>query len=177
MRTATALRAGEPLRLSLQIPLAALVAYLAGAWFTALFPGYLPKTGGLLSAISAILVTQLNRRDTTASASLRLLGSAIGALSSALYLTVLPFQPLGMAAVIFVTVLLCLVLNIPGHARLAAITVIVVMVSASLDPRLNPVVNALLRLAESGIGTLVAVLTVLLWPENHPSESSPSTNP
>lgn len=177
MKTAAAAKTAESLRISLQIALAALVAYLAGAWFTALFPGYLPKIGGLWSAISAIVVTQLTRRDTAASASLRILGSAIGALTSALYLTVLPFHPLGMAAAIFITVLLCLAVNIPSHARLAAITVIVVMVTASLDPRLNPGVNALLRLAESGIGTGVAVLAVLLWPGEHETRSTPSSNP
>jgi uncharacterized membrane protein YgaE (UPF0421/DUF939 family) len=76
-----------------EIAIAALVAYLLGFWFTSLFPGYLPKIGGLWSAISAIVVTQATRRDTTSSASLRVLGSAIGALTSAVYLTVLPFHP------------------------------------------------------------------------------------
>lgn len=161
-----------PLRIPLQIALATLLAYLLGAWFTGLFPGYLPKIGGLWSAISAIVVSQLTRRDTAASASLRILGSAIGAVTSAVYLTLLPFHPLGMAAAIFITVLLCLAVNIPSHARLAAITVIVVMVTASLDPRLNPVVNALLRLAESCIGTGVAVLAVMLWPADAPPETN-----
>jgi hypothetical protein len=34
------------------------VAYGLFTWFTGLFPGYLPKIGGLWSAISAIVVTQ-----------------------------------------------------------------------------------------------------------------------
>ena len=51
----------------------------------------------------------------------------------------------------------------PG-ARLAAITVIVVMVTGSLDPKLSPGLNALLRFVESCIGTGVAVLAVRLWP-------------
>ena len=90
-----------------EIAIAALVAYLLGFWFTSLFPGYLPKIGGLWSAISAIVVTQATRRETTSSASLRVLGSAIGAFTSAVYLTLLPFHPLGMALVIFATVALC----------------------------------------------------------------------
>lgn len=121
----------ERLRIPAQIALSALVAYLLGFWFTSLFPGYLPRIGGLWSALSAIVVTQDSRQDTRASASLRLLGSAF---------------------------------NIPSHGRLAAITVIVVMVTASLDPRLSPLLNALLRFIESCIGTAVAVLEVLLWP-------------
>jgi uncharacterized membrane protein YccC len=156
----------DRLRIPAEIALAALVAYLLGFWFTSLFPGYLPKIGGLWSAISAIVVTQSSRQETTASASLRILGSAIGALTSAIYLTLVPFQPLGMALAIFATVALCAAVNIPSHGRLAAITVIVVMVTSSLDPKLSPGLNALLRFAESCIGTGIAVLGVRLWPES-----------
>jgi len=154
----------ERLRIPAEIAVVTLLAYLLGFWFTSLFPGYLPKIGGLWSAISAIVVTQGTRRDTTNSASLRILGSAIGALTSAVYLTLLPFHPVGMALAIFATVALCATVNIPSHGRLAAITVVVVMVTGSLDPKLSPAINALLRFAESCIGTGVAVVGVRLWP-------------
>ena len=163
----------ERLRIPTEIALAALVAYLAGFWFTSLFPGYLPKIGGLWSAISAIVVTQATRRETTSSASLRVLGSAIGAATSAVYLTLLPFHPLGMALAIFATVVLCAAAHIPSHGRLAAITVLVVMVTGSLDPRLSPGLNALLRFAESCIGTAVAVAGVWLWPSAPPPDDNP----
>jgi hypothetical protein len=39
-----------------------------------------------------------------------------------------------------------------------------IMVTASLDPALNPGLNALLRFAESCIGTAVALLEVRLRP-------------
>ena len=154
----------ERLRIPAEIALAALVAYGLGSWFTSLFPGYLPKIGGLWSAISAIVVTQATSKEALSSASLRILGSAIGAATSAVYLILLPFHPAGMAVAIFATLLLCAAVNVPSHGRLAAITVIVVMVTSSLDPRLSPGLNALLRFAESCIGTGVAVLAVLVWP-------------
>jgi uncharacterized membrane protein YccC len=154
----------ERLRIPAEIALAALVAYGLGTWFTGLFPGYLPKIGGLWSAISAIVVTQATSKEALSSASLRILGSAIGAATSAVYLTLLPFHPAGMAVAIFATVLLCAAVKVPSHGRLAAITVIVVMVTSSLDPKLSPWLNALLRFAESCIGTGVAVLAVLIWP-------------
>jgi uncharacterized membrane protein YccC len=154
----------ERLRIPAQIAVAALVAYLLGFWFTSLFPGYLPKIGALWSAISAVVVTQVTRKDAASSASLRILGSAIGAITSALYLTLQPFHPLGMAAAIFATVVICAAINVPSHGRLAAITVIVVMVTGSLDPALSPGLNALLRFLESCIGTGVALLAVWLWP-------------
>ena len=164
----------ERLRTPAEIALATFVAYVLGSWFTSLFPGYLPKIGGLWSAISAIVVTQASRQETRASASLRVLGSAIGAFTSALYLTLLPFHPLGMALAIFATVLLCSAAHVPSHGRLAAITVIVVMVTSSLDPHLNPGLNALLRLAESCIGTGVAVLAVALWPAERSMQTGSS---
>lgn len=43
---------------------------------------------------------------------------------------------------------------------------IVVMVTASLDPSRSPGLNALLRFAESCIGTAVTVLGGVLWPES-----------
>jgi uncharacterized membrane protein YccC len=153
----------EQLRIPAQIAVAALVAYLLGFSFTSLFPGYLPKIGGLWPAISAIVVIQVSRQEARSSASLRVLGSAIGAVTSAVYLSLLPFHPVGMALAIFATVVICTALNIPSHGRLAAITVLVVMVTASLDPALNPLLNALLRFVESCIGTAVALLGVLLW--------------
>ena len=153
----------QPLRIPAAIAIASLAAYLLGFWFTSLFPGYLPKIGGLWSAISAIVVTQLTLEETRSSASLRVLGSAIGAVTSAVYLSFLPFHPLGMALAIFATVLCCTALNVPTHGRLAAITVLVVMVTASLDPALNPLLNALLRLIESCIGTAVALVGVQFW--------------
>jgi len=167
----------ERLRIPAEIAVVTLLAYLLGFWFTSLFPGYLPKIGGLWSAISAIVVTQGTRQDTTNSASLRILGSAIGALTSAVYLTLLPFHPVGMALAIFATVALCATVNIPSHGRLAAITVVVVMVTGSLDPKLSPAINALLRFAESCIGTGVAVVGVRLWPGSRPRPSGQDPSP
>ena len=164
----------ERLRIPAEIAIAALVAYLLGSWFTGLFPGYLPRIGGLWSAISAVVVTQATRQETISSASLRILGSAIGAITSAVYLSLLPFHPIGMALAIFLTVLICAAVRIPSHGRLAAITVIVVMVTASLDPRLSPGLNALLRFLESAIGTGVALLGVLFWPSS-PSRAKSDT--
>jgi flagellar biosynthesis protein FliR len=69
-----------------------------------------------------------------------------------------------MAASIFATVVLCDAARIPDHARLAAITVVVIMVITSIDPTLNPIQNAALRFSESCIGTAMAVFAVLLWP-------------
>lgn len=54
----------------------------------------------------------------------------------------------------------------------SAISAIVVMITGSLDPKLSPVLNALLRFAESCIGTGVAVIGLVVWPVvgHHPGD-------
>ncbi len=151
-------------RVAVQISLVSLASYLVGFDSTGLFHAASANIGGLWSAISGIVVLQATRRDTWSSAGLRILGTAIGSIISAAYLIVLPFSPIGMAASVFATVLLCHAARMPDHARLAAITVAVIMVTASLNPTLNPILNAALRLSESWIGTAMAVLAVLIWP-------------
>jgi uncharacterized membrane protein YccC len=155
----------DALRIAVQNALVCLLAYLGGLYFTQAFHGSTSLMGALWSAISGIVVLQATRRDTLASAWLRVLGTLIGAGISAAYLSILPFSPLGMAAAIGVTMLLCQFLGVPDHARLAAITVAVIMVVSRLNPAMNPIINASLRFGESCIGAAVAVLAVLLWPE------------
>ncbi|MGC2434180.1 MAG: FUSC family protein [Desulfobaccales bacterium] len=153
----------DDLRLALQIALVCLTAYLAGFYFTHLFLGASAAIGGLWALISGVVVLQATRRDTWASASLRVLGTFIGAVASAIYLSFLPFNPFGMAAVIGVVILLCQVLGIPDHARLASIVVAVIMVFSSFHQEVSPLLKATLRFVESFIGTSLAVVAVLLW--------------
>ena len=58
---------------------------------------------------------------------LRVLGTLIGAMLSGFYLYLFPFSPVGMAVSVRLTVLLCQMVGVPDHGRLAAITVALVM--------------------------------------------------
>ena len=91
----------------------------------------------------------------------------IGAIVSSIYLSFCPSSLIGMAASIGVVVLLCHTVGVPDHARLAALTVAVIMVESAVNPGINPLVNAGLRFGESCIGTVLAVLAVLSWPEGN----------
>jgi uncharacterized membrane protein YgaE (UPF0421/DUF939 family) len=110
------------------------------------------------------VVLQATQKDTWSLAWIRILGTAIGSVVSAVYLMILPFSPVGMAAAIFVTMMICYAARIPSHARLAALTVLLIMVTSSMHPQLDPILNAALRFSESCIGTTMAVLIVLLFP-------------
>ena len=147
--------------ISVQIALVALLAYWLGFRFTALFLGYFPKIGVLWPAISAVIVVQVSKKDTADTAWLRVMGTALGATISALYLSLFPFRAVGMSVSIFVSSLICKSLNMNSWMKLSAITVLVVMVTAIL----NPALNALLRFCESCIGSAVAVFLISLWPK------------
>jgi len=151
-------------RIALQIALVSLASYACGSYFTGLFHGASARIGGLWSMVSGIVVLQATRRTTWSSAWLRVLGTLIGSIIGAVYLSLLPFSAIGMAVCIFGTVLLCHAARIPDHARLAALTVAVIMVLSSVNQALSPILNAALRFAESCIGTALAVLVVLMWP-------------
>jgi uncharacterized membrane protein YccC len=151
-------------RIALQIALVSLASYACGSYFTGLFHGASARIGGLWSMVSGIVVLQATRRTTWSSAWLRVLGTLIGSIIGAVYLSLLPFSAIGMAVCIFGTVLLCHAARIPDHARLAALTVAVIMVLSSVNQALSPILNAALRFAESCIGTALAVLAVLMWP-------------
>ena len=158
------------LRIAVENTLVCLLGYLGGYYVTTQFYAPSAALGGLWAVISGIVVLQATRRETWASAWLRVLGTFIGAVISAVYLYLLPFSPLGMAVTVGVTVLLCQFIGIPDHARLAALTVAVILVISGLHPEYNPLLNALLRFLESAIGTVLAVMVVWLWPEPHRSK-------
>jgi len=155
----------EELRMAVLSAAVSTLAYLGGSRFTALFHGASAVVGGLWSMISAVVVLQATRRETITSASRRVLATLIGAVISAIYLLVFPYSLVGMAVCIGATVLLGQVTGSPDHARLAAITVAVIMVTSSVSPTLSPILNAALRFAESCIGAGTTVVAAHVWPE------------
>lgn len=155
----------DALRGAALIALVSLSSYALGFRFTSLFHDASAETGALWAVISGILALQATRRSTWAAALLRVSGTLIGASIATAYISTLPFSALGLAATTFVTVVLCHAARIADHARLAVFTVAVMMVLSNLHETLPPIVNGLLRLAESCIGAATAVIAVLVWPE------------
>lgn len=154
------------LRLAIQEGAACLLAYLAGQYLSLALLGAPSPIGSLWCVISAIVVLQATRQKTVASAWLRVLGTLIGATVSAVYLLFFPFHPVGLAVSIGLTMLLCEIFHLPDHARLASLTVAVIMIVSIIHPQMNPLINAGLRFVESCIGATLAVLAALAWPES-----------
>jgi Predicted membrane protein len=158
-------------RITAPVSSAILFALVSVVSFTIAFSitGYVPQDtdtrmiGALWAMISAIVVMQDTRSATISTAWLRILGSLIGAVFSALYLVFFPFSIVGMGILIGVVVLTCELLHLPGHLRLAGLTAGIVMVISVVNPDIPPFVNAATRFFEVMIGSSVAVVAAWIW--------------
>jgi uncharacterized membrane protein YccC len=154
----------DRLRVALQLALISLLASLVGERFTALFHGASASIGALWCAITAIATLQATRPYRWREGLHQLLGTLIGALIGGLYLSLFPFSPLGIAICVGLTALLCEGVGINDSTKLAAISVVVVMVISYTHPALNPLLNSALRFFEACIGVGIAMLASLVSP-------------
>lgn len=114
------------------------------------------------AVISAIIVIESSHSETFVSARNRILGTIVGALVSGIYLFLFPFSVIGFTVAIGIGVLICYLFRIPKAVKLTGITIAVVIIVATIDKDLHPFVNAGLRLAESAIGTGMAIIVALV---------------
>ena len=63
-----------------------------------------------------------------------------------------------------VTIMFCLTFKISPHAKLAALTVGVIMIFSQISPDQSPLVNASLRFGEVIVGSMMAVMIEWIWP-------------
>jgi len=158
---------GKDLSIAFQYAIISLLAFLISYYSVSAIEresSSLQTTGAMWAMISGIIVLQETRQSTLDTASRRIFASFVGAVLSFVYLSFLPFSPLGMAFMIGITILLCTSLKIRDHARLAALTVGVIMIFSTISPDQSPFVNASLRFGEVIVGSVVAVVIEWIWP-------------
>ncbi len=139
----------------------AVIAYLLGYYFTAMFHLGTAEVGGLWSVISGVFVMADKESLTMKSARMRIQASFIGCLIAGIYLYFFPFTVVGFAICIAIGVLLCHILRISDHIKTTSITISVVVIISVVNHNIDPIMNAALRFAESVIGSLVAVVVAL----------------
>lgn len=142
--------------------LTALLAYLLGMAVSQTVRSPAAEMGAMWAAISGIVVLRDSLDDTWNATRARVIGTFVGASMAALYLAFWSLSPIGLGLCIAATVLTCRCTGIADGGRLAAITVVVVMVISAMDPQLNPFANAALRFMEACFGTGTAVLLARL---------------
>ena len=174
-------RMGSSLATALEFALVSSLSFSLALFISSVTPSYgdLQMVGAMWAMISGIIVTQDTRSQTITTAWFRVLGSLIGAVFSALYLIIFPFSIVGLGLLIGIVVFTCLLLRLPGHLRLAALTAGIVLIISAQNPEIPPFVNAALRFLEVIIGSTVAVAAAWVWQyfSIRPGDQGPVNSP
>ena len=116
---------------------------------------------GHWAVISTVIVMQVYVADSIELCLYRLSGTAIGASLAAAVMVFIPRTPVWVAAALFFSVALCTLLTrYRTRFRMAAITLVIVMMTASVDD--NILIFAWQRVLEIAIGILCAFLVSVL---------------
>jgi len=150
------------LGLALQLAIISIVAYLFGTNISAYFHGASATLGAIWCAITGIAVLQRTRQATWREGTRQLAGTLIGVTIGGTYLVFFDFSILGMGACVAITVLLNELLGMTDTTKLAATSVVMIMVVSSGNPDLNPLLNSSLRFSEAIVGVAVAMLVSLI---------------
>jgi len=158
-------RMAAPLSTAIQFALVASLSFSLALLLSSILPDSSDTVmiGAMWAMISAIIVTQETRSATISMGGLRVMGSFIGAVFSALYLIFFPFSIVGMGILIGIVVFTCVLLGMPGYLRLAALTAGIVLVVSAQNPDIPPFVNAAHRFLEVIIGSSVAIAAAWVW--------------
>jgi Fusaric acid resistance protein-like len=146
------------------LAIACLVTYwLATYLFSRLY--FLPMAdellGGLWAVIATVFVYRFSYYQSTAAAVSRMAATLVSFALCLIYLILLPFHPLALAALIGASALAATLIGRPGDAITAGITTAVVMVSAAPSAH-DAWQQPILRLADTIVGVAVGVAAAWL---------------
>lgn len=120
---------------------------------------------GLWCAVTAVVVLQANLGGTYKAAWARLLGVIVGSVFGGLCTVLFGSNPLSLAVSIFLTVIICSMMNIKDSVRIACLSVCIVLVLWGLRPTISPWSFALYRVIDSIMGIFIAVgVAHFIWP-------------
>lgn len=141
---------------------AVILAYYLGASVSLFIHDSSSDTGALLACISAVVVLQdEDLKKSMSQGWLRVIGAFIGAIMAVIYLLFFSFSVTGMAVSVFVLSIVCMFLRIPDNGKMAAVTLIWVLILSVKNPDISPVMNGSLRFLESALGVSVGI--VMAW--------------
>jgi len=147
---------------SFEFGIATAISFFVGMHITLFFHGSMPIIGGLWVAISAIIVLQDTKDVTNHFAYVRIVGSFIGALVSAISLAVLPVNVFVIFFIVFLAVFVCEITNFKEGLRLAALSVAIIIAVSIADPSVNYIINCTARFIESCCGSFIAIIIRLV---------------
>jgi uncharacterized membrane protein YccC len=112
--------------------------------------------GGMWAVVATVFVFRDNRVNSMSAGLARLIATCVSFALCLLYLLLLPFQPLGMAALIGVGTVVMMLLGRRDDIVTTGITTTVVMVVAAISPQ-DAWQQSLLRLVDTIVGIAVGI--------------------
>ena len=153
------------LRTAFKTGLAAGLSWIAGIAFSKFFDRPDSLVSGLWCVLAAIVVMQAHLEGTYKAAWIRFLGVLIGSIAGAVFITYIGDDPLSLGISVFLTIVICSLINIKDSFRIASMSTAVIIIIGSTNPS-NPWMFSLFRFLDSCIGIIVALLVAYaIWPE------------
>src|SRR5260370_23466219 len=112
--------------------------------------------GGMWAVVATVFVFRDSRANSMSAGLERLIATCVSFALCLLYLSLFPFQPLGMAALIGLGTLIMMLLGRPEDIVTTGITTAVVMVVAAISPQ-DAWQQPLLRLVHTIVGIAVGI--------------------
>jgi len=153
------------IKIAAKAGIAAIMSYIAGYLFSLMLEHPNPSISSSWAVLSTFVVLQAHLGGTYRAAWVRFLGTAVGAFIGGLFTTIFGFHILTLGMSIFMTVIICSLMNINESIRIACMSTAVVMLLWELRPTVSPWTFGLFRFLDSTIGILVAVIVAhAFWP-------------
>jgi len=153
------------LRTAFKTGLAASLSWMAGIAFSKFSDRPDTLVSGLWCVLAAIVVMQAHLEGTYKAAWARFLGVLIGSIAGAFFMTYLGDDPLSLGISVFLTIVICALINIKDSFRIASMSTAVIIIMGSIHPT-DPWMFSLFRFLDSCIGIMISIfIAYTIWPE------------
>lgn len=153
-------------KIAFKTGLAACLSLVVGLSYSHVFDRPDLFVSGLWCVMTAIVVMQAHLGGTYRAAWIRFLGVLIGSIAGAIFIRLVGSGPISLGVSIFLTIVLCALLNIKESFRIAALSTAIIIITGERHPIVDPWLFGFYRFLDSCIGILIAVIiSHLVWPE------------
>lgn len=152
-------------KMAIKMAVAAVLSLYLSDAFSYFFPHPNNVLAALWCVITAVIVLQASLGGTYKAIWLRFVGVVIGSSIGVLFAFFFGADEVSMGVAILTTIFICSLLKIPDSYRLAALSVVVILLPWKANPSNSPWIYAFFRFADTCIGFVAALLVShVLWP-------------